>query len=435
MSAAPQGRDAEPSLRRPRAGKTAGEAAIADPAALAVGPVRSYVRGPGRAVLVLSLNQILSWGMLIYSPVLILPHLAADRGWSLAFCMAGFSLGMITSGLVAPRLGGLIDTRGGHLVMGPGALSAALGFAGLTLAFHPVLYFACWLLIGVAMSTTLYDAAFTTLGRIFGANARRQIIFVTFAGGFASTVAWPATHILLDNIGWRGTYLVFAAICACVIAPLNGFALPRIVAPSSLPHAHGGASAPEPPATPASGRLFVLIAAGFALHAFMLSGVTSNLLGMLERGGIDAATVVFIGALFGPAQVIARMFDFLLANRTHPLWIARGAVALMALAFAVLSLAGISVPAAAAFSIAFGAANGVITIARGALPLQIFGAVGYGRVLGRIARPASFVQASAPFVVALALQHLSARTVLALGMVCALASFTCFMAVRRPQPR
>jgi hypothetical protein len=175
-----------------------------------------------------------------------------------------------------------------------------------------------------------------------------------------------------------------------------------------------------------------MLAAAFALHAFILSGVTSNLLSMLERGGISAATVVTLGAMFGPAQVAARLADFLLAGRTHPLWIARGAIALMALAFAMLALVGISVPVAALFCVAFGAANGVMTIARGALPLLMFGASGYGRVIGRIARPALFVQASAPFVVAFAVERLSDPVVIEIGMAGALVALGCFMAIRAP---
>ena len=64
------------------------------------------------------------------------------------------------------------------------------------------------------MAANLYDAAFATLGRIFGAAARRPITALTLAGGFASTVSWPATHFLLEGIGWRGTYLVYAALLA-----------------------------------------------------------------------------------------------------------------------------------------------------------------------------------------------------------------------------
>jgi MFS family permease len=395
--------------------------------------LRDLVLGPGRAVSVLSFTEILCWGILIYPPVLIMPHLVADRGWSLAFGMAGFSIGLVTSGMLSPTIGHLIDRHGDNIVMSAGALAGALGLVLLTLAEQRPAYLACWLLLGVAMSSTLYDPAFATLTRIFGSSARRQITFVTFAGGFASTAGWPATQLLLAHVGWRATYLIFAAVLAFVVAPLHAFALPRTVAVAPLPVASSSAVPPTLPMRP-EGWPFILLAAGFALHAFILSGMTSNLLAMLLRGGMDATTVVMIGALFGPAQVAARLIDFMLAGKTHPLWIARGAVALMAFAFAMLSFAEASPVVAALFAIAFGAANGVMTIARGALPLLMFGPAGYGRVIGRIARPALFVQAMAPFLVAWAFERFSDRTVLETGIVGALLALACFMGIRPPRP-
>jgi MFS family permease len=385
--------------------------------------------GPSRAVAILAITQVLSWGILIYPPVLTMPHITAARGWSLASGMAGFSLALIVSGLMSPTIGSLIDRRGGSTVMAAGALVGALGLAGLTVADHPALYFACWLLLGIAMSATLYDASFASLTTIFGSTARRQITFVTFSGGFASTVGWPATHLLLENFGWRGTYLVFAAVLVLIVAPLH-FALPR-----GRHHAPGSnAAEPAAPAHLPQGRLFLLLAAAFAIHAFILSGLTSNLLAMLKRGGIDAAQAVALGALFGPAQVAARLVDFMFAKHTQPLWIARGAVLVMALGFAMLAFVGISVPIAMMFLLGIGAANGVMTIARGALPLQLFGPEGYGRVLGRIARPALIVQALAPFAVSLAIERFSDERVLQAGVIGALVGVGCLLAVNPARP-
>ena len=108
-----------------------------------------------------------------------------------------------------------------------GSLLGALGLVGLVYAEHPAAYLAVWMLLGVAIAASLYDPAFATLGRIFGAGARSPITALTLAGGFASTVSWPATYLLIQSVGWRGTYLVYAAVLALVAAPLHAFALPR----------------------------------------------------------------------------------------------------------------------------------------------------------------------------------------------------------------
>ena len=54
---------------------------------------RDFIDGPWRAVPVLGVTQILSWGTIFYTPVLIVPLIAADRGWSISFAMGGFSVG------------------------------------------------------------------------------------------------------------------------------------------------------------------------------------------------------------------------------------------------------------------------------------------------------------------------------------------------------
>src|SRR5712671_5026983 len=188
--------------------------------------VRDVIAGPWRAVLVLGVTQILAWGAIFYPPVLTVPLIAAERGWSMTFAMGGFSLALLTAGLASPRVGLAIDRYGGHRVMPFGSLLGALGLLLLAYADHPVAYLAVWMLLGVAIAGSLYDPAFATLGRIFGTAARRPITALTLAGGFASTVSWPATRVLLDTVGWRGTYLVYAALLALVAAPLHAFALP-----------------------------------------------------------------------------------------------------------------------------------------------------------------------------------------------------------------
>ena len=166
--------------------------------------LRDFVAGPWRAVLVLGVTQILAWGAIFYPPVLTVPLIAADRAWSVTFAMGGFSLALLTAGLVSPRTGSLIDRFGGHRVMPVGSLLGALGLVGLVYASHPIAYLAVWMLLGVAISASLYDPAFATLGRIFGAAARQPITALTLTGGFASTVSWPATHVLIEASGWRG---------------------------------------------------------------------------------------------------------------------------------------------------------------------------------------------------------------------------------------
>jgi hypothetical protein len=394
--------------------------------------LRDVIAGPWRAVLVLGVTEILAWGTLFYPPVLTVPLIAHERGWSMSFAMGGFSLALLTAGLVSPRVGRLIDRHGGHRVMSVGSLLAALGLVLIVYADHPAAYLAVWMLLGVATAATLYDPAFATLGRIFGGAARRPITVLTLAGGFASTVSWPVTHLLLEAVGWRGTYLVYAAVLAVVAAPLHAFALPRSRADAAAVRPEQSAQAPSV-VLPPTGWPFLLVAAAFAAYAFVPSGLSAHLLAIFGRAGIDAATVVAIGALFGPAQVAARICELLFARGVHSLHIARFAVAMLLAAFALLALIGISVAAAACFAVMFGMANGLLTIARGAVPLALFGPAGYGHLVGRIGGPYLVMQAIAPLVLAVVAERASDPMVLAVVAAFAAISFIAFAAVRRPK--
>ena len=388
------------------------------------------VAGPWRAVSVLGITQIIAWGTIFYSPVLTAPLIAAETGWSLSFIMGGFSLGLLIAGLVSPFVGRSIDRHGGHVVMAAGSLVSALGLLGLAYARTPAMYLAVWVVLGAGLGASLYDPAFATLGRIFGAAARRPITVLTLAGGFASTAGWPATHLLTDAVGWRGTYVVYAVLMAAVCAPLHAFALPRTRA---APGPSTGGT-PERPAAllPPHGAAFILVTAAFTAYAFVPSALSAHLLAIFGRTGIEPVTVVFIGTLFGPAQVAARVTELAFGRNVHPLIVARAAVLLLVAAFTLLAVFGISVPLAAAFALMFGAANGLITIARGALPLALFGADGYGRLMGRISGPWLVMQSAAPLVMAFVAERASDATALALAAGFALVALACFAAIRRP---
>ena len=390
---------------------------------------REFMFGPWRAVAVLGITQILAWGTVFYPPVMTVPLIAADRGFSFTLAMGGFSAGLLAAGFVSPTIGSLIDRYGGHRVMPFGSLAGAAGLVALTYATHPVAYFAVWILLGVAMSASLYDPAFATLGRIFGAKARQPITVLTLAGGFASTVSWPMTYALLGPLGWQGTYLVYAALLAFVAAPLHAFALPRTRAAHDVVPSEG---APQPPPVrPAAGAVFVLLVAAFSAYSFIPSGLSAHLLAIFQRAGIEPGTVVLIGTLFGPSQVAARLCEFIFARNVHPLVMVRFAVSLLVLSFAMLWLFGFSAPAAVAFAIMFGIANGLCTIARGAVPLALFGPAGYGRIIGRIARPSLVITAVAPVVIAFVAERASDPIALAVAAAFAVVSLVCFSLVRR----
>ena len=394
---------------------------------------RDFITGPWRAVSVLGITQILAWGALFYPPVLTVPLIAADHGWSKAFAMAGLSLGLFAGGVVSRYVGSAIDRYGGHVVMPFGSLLGAAGLVGLVAAPNAAAYFAVWSVLGAAMAASLYDPAFATLGRIFGAAARAPITTLTLAGGFASTVSWPATQFLIDKTGWRGAYLVYAALLALIAAPLHAFALPRQRAADEAPATITAELPDAPTVTPKlapHGIVFLLVASAFASYAFVPSALAAHLLAIFGRFGLTADTVVAVGMLFGPAQVLARVCELTLARGLKPLAIARCAIALLVAGFVLLAIAPFSAMVAAIFAVMFGMANGLITIARGTVPLSLFGTSGYGRLVGRIGGPFLVVQAVAPVALAYVIERASDVAGLALVAAFAVVSLVCFAVIR-----
>jgi len=248
-------------------------------------------------------------------------------------------------------------------------------------------------------------------------------------------VSWPATQFFIDRVGWRGTYVVYAALLAFLAAPLHAFALPRQSAQRYDARVAAAPAAPVADPKPSAvlaphGLAFVLVATAFASYAFVPSALSAHLLAIFERFGLAPATVVAIGMLFGPAQVLARICELTFARHLHPLAIARFSIGLLVAAFTLIAFTPFSAAVAAAFAVMYGMANGLMTIARGTVPLSLFGAAGYGRLVGRIGGPYLVVQAVAPVVLAYVAERASDGAGLTLVAAFAVVALVCFAAIR-----
>lgn len=380
---------------------------------------------------IMGTTQILGFGTTAYLPAVLAAPMSRDTGWALGSVVAGLSLGYLVAGFSSPRAGRLIDRFGGRPVLGGSSLLFAIGLALMGLAPNLVVYYLAWTVLGLGMAAGLYDAAFATLARLYGESARATMSGLTLIGGFASTLAWPLISVLETGFGWRDTCLILAAVHLLVGLPLHGFGVPRVERQSVMhqsPPAHREAvSAAQRAAT----RLLILVALLFTLQSLAASSLSVHLLELLRQLGIAAATALAIGMLLGPGQVAGRLAEFTLGRRLHPTWSTRIGVLLCVLGIALLLPA---VPALAFVAIAlYGAGNGMLTVARGALPLALFGREGYGQRIGLIARPMLLAQACGPILAALVLEKLGAS--LALAWLCLLVAASCVVSWRLPARR
>ena len=386
--------------------------------------------GRARPVALLGLAQTLSWGSSFYLPAVLAHPMATDLGLPPPMVYLAFSLALVVSAAVGPAAGRAIDRVGGRPVLLGCNGIFALGLVLLALAQGPWGLFAAWAVMGLAMGAGLYEAAFAALVRLYGQAARNPITGITLIAGFASTVGWPLSAWMLSQHGWRGACLGWAALHLLVGLPLNAL-LPRVAPPTTAAPTPAATAAAPPPVQPAAATsqraLVALLSLFFAVSMFIGTAWATHLPQLLQSVGATLAVAIGVGALVGPAQVAGRVLEFGVLRRVHPLLSARLSSLAHPLGIAVLLLAG--APAAALFAVLHGAGNGILTIAKGTLPLVLFGAQGYGARQGWLMMPARVAQASAPFVFGLALDRWG-RGALWLSGALGLVAFAALMAIR-----
>jgi predicted MFS family arabinose efflux permease len=384
----------------------------------------------GRTVVCLGLAQTLAWASSYYLPAMLAVSMARDIGVSTASVFAGFSLALIVSALLGPAAGKAIDRYGGRRVLMLNSLMFALGLATLAAAQGLLSLFAGWALLGVAMAAGLYESAFATLVHLYGQRSRGPITGITLMAGLASTVGWPLSAWLELEWGWRSACLTWAGLHLLLGLPLNSL-LARAPAPASATDSNNSSPQLQPAVDAAMApaqverptRTAVLLALAFALTWFISTAMAAHLPRLLQVQGVPLATALLLAGLVGPAQVAGRLLEYGLLRHVHPVLSARVAGALHSLgALIFLWLGGVG---GAAFTLLHGAGNGVLTIAKGTLPLVLFGAKDYGLRQGLLMLPARFAQAVAPYVFGLVIDGFGAG---ALWLSAALGGF-CFVAL------
>src|SRR6476646_1267426 len=373
-------------------------------------------------ILALGTTQTLAWASSYYLPAILADPIARDLGFSPNWIFAAFSASLVISAMLGPRVGRQIDLVGGRSVLSISNLTFAAGLTLLGLSYSiPVLVIA-WLLLGVGMGFGLYDAAFGALGRIYGDAARRSITGITLIAGFASTVGWPLSAWGLETIGWRNTCFAWAAAHILIGLPLNWLMLPAVKG------AKAAVAAAVKPHIPID-RTMIILAFVFAAAWTVTGAMAAHLPRIMEAAGATTPQAVFAGALIGPAQVAARIFEASFLSRYHPLVSGRLACLTHPIGAAILGLVGGG--AASVFAVFHGTGNGILTIARGTLPLAIFGPENYGYRLGIIGAPARMAQAAAPLAFGLLIERMGSRILIVSSVLSLAALLALFLLGRQ----
>ena len=369
-------------------------------------------------VAALGIAQVISWGTLFYAISVLGPPMGRDLGVSDLFVFGAFTAGLLVSGTLAPLAGRLIDARGGRFVLSVGSLLAIAAMAILAVAPNAYLMAVGWLVAGASMAACLYDPAFATLSQHAGDRYRRAVTVLTLFGGFASTVFWPLSLVLLESVGWRASFAIYAALHLAVCLPIH-----LLVVPKHSPILHGDEPVANGKASAAFGDARLRwLTASFAIATFVFGVVAVHMISLLTTAGLTAAQAVTISMLVGPLQVAGRVIEFGFTGRVRAVTVGLTSFALMLVSLVALMRVEGFGAAPVIFVIAYGFGNGVLTIVKGTAPAELFGREGLGALLGHLSRAGLYAKAIAP-------ASYSAMLTLGLTRNMALAALTALAAV------
>jgi MFS family permease len=338
---------------------------------------KPWRKRPSTILWVLSLGQLITWGLVYYTFPLFVVPMEKDFGWSRNEMFGALSAGLLVAGLSSIPVGAWIDRGHARLLMTAGSALAAVLMLAWSQVHSLVLFYVIWIGLGACQSVTLYEPAFAVITRVYGPRFRQAIMIMTFVGGLASTFGIPFAQLLIERIDWRPTLVVLAAINLGVALFIHW---PFVPGPKekAVPIAHpapSGTSITKKSPLAAAVRVpaFWGLVVSFAGYGLAFSAMSFHL--MLLMAGQKHITTIQLGALI--------YFAF--------------PISMTMLAMGISDVYGLIL-----FAIIYGVANGLVTILRGMAVPEFIGPEGYGIVSGALTMPTNVMRAAGPLLGAFA---------------------------------
>ena len=395
-------------------------------------PVRSAAAGGLRRTLgSLAFTQLIGWGTTFYLPAILSRPMAAAANLPEPFVFGGITLMLLVAAALAPIAGRLLERQGARALMTAGSVGMAAGLVVLAEAGGPAQFGLGWLVIGAATPFALTQASSTAIVQAeSGRGARRALTILLLFTGLASTASWPALIWMQDHVGLHASLLVYALVHLLVCSPVHAFALPAGRPPAGVRAGPvAGSGEPDAAAALAPGT-FWLAAMAMSCAGFLSWGLPLHVVAMLEGYGHTRDLAVAIGAVLGPAQLLARLVDMFGGHRLDILTVGVAAAALMPLAILALAFAGPSDVGAVVFCVGYGLSAGAMSIVRAVAPIRLFGPARYATMLGRLLVPQNIAFAAAPLVFATIRERAGTDALLAVALGVAILGLASFAVLR-----
>lgn len=368
-----------------------------------------FIKGTMKSVLGLGITTTIGYGTLYYSFAILSSEIQNEFDWSKSFVFGIFSLGILLGGFFAPLVGKLLDNHGARTLMSSGSLLCAMGLIGLSCVYNEVEYIAAILFLEIVSTLVLYEAAFVAFAQLAGAHARTPITQITLMAGFASTIFWPLIGYLLTIMGWREVYIVLALFHILLAMPIHFLVLKKGLVVQNAQRINEPLNELIKLKNKYQKKVFIILAFVFSLIAIPVTVVQTHFLGLLSEFGFETVLAISLGALIGPAQVVARIVEMTFAKKASPLLSGILALSFMVVGLFLLLFSGYSIVFATLFMLLYGAGQGISSVIKGSIPLYIFGTSGYGRITGKLTLYRQIITALVPFGFALLLENFGAQ--------------------------
>jgi len=363
---------------------------------------------PSTILWVLSLGQLITWGLVYYTFPLFVVPMEKELGWSRNELFGALSGGLLVAGLCSIPVGAWIDRGHGRLLMTGGSLLAAVLLFAWSRVDSLAMFYVIWLGLGACQAVTLYEPAFAVITRVYGPRYRQAILVMTFLGGLASTFGIPFTELLIERIDWRPALMVLAAVIVGVAFLIHWLFVPgpkeTPVPIAEVPKASQGTTVRKrgPLAMAVRVPAFWGLVVAFAGYGLAFSAMSFHLIPLLAERKIEMGVVMAIIALIGPMQVVGRVLLMAAQNRISTIQLGAGIYFAFPVAMAMLALGINDVYGLILFAIIYGVANGLLTILRGMAVPEFIGPEGYGVVSGALTMPTNIMRAAGPLMGAFA---------------------------------
>ena len=179
-------------------------------------------------VAVMAVTGAVSMGMGSLNFGLFIKPMGDDLGIGRAMFGWAQTARMGASSATSPLIGWLLDRYGSRVMLPVAALATGLALIGLsqmTSSWHLIVLFVVMGVVGMSGPGALVTTV--PVLKWFVRNRGKAVAFVGLGIPFGALLFIPLTQVLINEIGWRGAWIVLAIIGICVIVPLGAIFIRR----------------------------------------------------------------------------------------------------------------------------------------------------------------------------------------------------------------